>query len=62
MTQPELPRHGDDFVPTEELLRLHGPGPVLSLDELAAADVFGSDEEYEEFLAWLYESRRSGMS
>jgi hypothetical protein len=50
----------DDFVTTEELVRRQGARPVTSLDELAAAeDPFGSDEEYEEFLAFLYASRRA---
>lgn len=62
MTQSDQPGAdpGDDFVTTEELVRRHGARPVVSLDELAAAeDPFGSDEEYEEFLAFLYASRRA---
>ena len=62
MTQSNHPGTGaeDDFVTTEELVRRHGARPVSSLDELAAAqDPFGSDEEYEEFLAFLYASRRA---
>ena len=50
----------DDFVSTEELIRRHGVRPITSVSDLAAAeDPFGSDEEYEEFLADLYASRRA---
>lgn len=55
--------HPDDFVPTEELIRRQGARPIISVDELAAAeDPFGSDQEYAEFLADLYASRRSGLA
>jgi hypothetical protein len=64
-TTPERPDHRqlDDFVPTEELVRRHGVRPIASVDELAALeDPFSSDEEYEEFLADLYASRRADIS
>jgi hypothetical protein len=44
-------------VPTDELIRRQGVGPVASLDALAGADPFESDREFEEFLADLYASR-----
>jgi hypothetical protein len=52
----------DDFVPTEELVRREGIKPIKSLDELAQPDLWESDEEYEEFLADLYASRRAGLA
>jgi hypothetical protein len=50
----------DDFVATEELIRRQGTRPFRSVDDLAAEDPFASDEEYAEFLADLYASRRAG--
>lgn len=49
-----------DFVTTEELIRRQGTRPLPSVDDLAAEDPFASDEEYAEFLADLYASRRAG--
>lgn len=54
-------RDVDDFVPTDELVRRQGVHPVTSVHDLAAADdPFGSDEEYDRFLADLYASRDAG--
>lgn len=63
-TTPERqPAPGDDFVPTDELIRRLGARPITSVEEPAAVeDPFGSDEEYAEFLADLYASRRSGLA
>ena len=53
----------DDFVPTDELIRRQRLKPITSVDELAPAeDPFESDEEYEEFLADLYASRRADIA
>jgi len=53
----------DDFVSTEELARRQGVKPLKSTDDLAITpDPFESDEEYEAFLADLYESRRAGIA
>jgi hypothetical protein len=49
-------------VPPEELARRQGVGPITSLAELAAPGVFESDEELDEFIAEVYESRRAGMA
>jgi hypothetical protein len=55
-------RSVDDFVTTDELVRQQGVGPITTVDDLAAAeDPFGSDAEYEEFLADLYASRRADI-
>jgi len=48
-----------EHVSVEELARRQGVGPVVSIDELARPGVFESDEELDEFLADLYESRRA---
>jgi hypothetical protein len=53
----------DEFVTTEDLIRRHGVRPIASVDDLAATeDPFASDEEYEEFLADLYASRRADIA
>jgi hypothetical protein len=44
----------------EEQARLKGVRPIESLDDLAR-DVFSSDEELEEFLAYTYANRRVGL-
>ena len=52
----------DDFVTTEELVRRQGVRPIVTVNDLAAAnDPFESDAEYEEFLADLYASRRADI-
>ncbi len=64
-TTPEQPDGWpeNDFVPTDELIRRHGARPMNSVDELAAPeDPFESDEEYAEFLADLYASRRADIA
>lgn len=47
-------------VSLEEQARLKGVRPIESLDDLAR-DVFASDEELEEFLAYTYANRRAGL-
>ncbi len=51
-----------DEVPVEELARRQGVRPVESVDDMARPGLFDSDEEWEEFLADLYASRRSGLA
>jgi len=51
-----------DEVPVEELARQQGVRPIESVDDMARPGVFDSDEEWEEFLADLYASRRSGLA
>jgi hypothetical protein len=50
-----------DSLSIEELARLQGVKPVQSLDELAR-DVFSSDEEMDEFIAYTYAARRRDMA
>lgn len=60
-TTPQQPDGwpADDFISTEELVRRQGVRPLTSVTDLAAdIDPFESDEEYGEFLADLYTSRR----
>jgi hypothetical protein len=53
---PQWP--ADEEVPTEELARRQGVGPVGSVSQLAHPDLWDSDEDYEQFLAELAASRR----
>jgi hypothetical protein len=52
----------DHDVPVEELARRQGVRPVVSLDELARPELWESEQEFEDFLADLYASRRSDIS
>ncbi len=63
-TTPQQPagRPADDYPSTEELARQQGVGPIESVKDLAQPDLWESDQEYEEFLADLYASRRSGLA
>jgi hypothetical protein len=56
---PEWPRA--DHPPIEELARRQGVKPIQSVDQLAVPGLFDSDEEWEEFLADLYASRRADL-
>ena len=49
-------------VSVEDLAHRQGVRPITSADELARPGTFESDEELEEFLADLYESRRPGVA
>ncbi len=49
-------------VPVEDLARRQGVRPVTSVDEMARPGLFDSDQEWDEFLADLYASRRSGLA
>lgn len=52
----------EDDVPVEELARRQGVRPVASLDELAQPELWESEQEFQDFLADLYASRRSDIS
>jgi hypothetical protein len=52
----------EESVPVEELARRKGVHPIESVDDMARPDLFDSDEEWQEFLADLYASRRAGMA
>lgn len=63
-TTPEQPEQSaaEDDVPTEELAKRQGVGPITALDELAQPDLWESEQEYEDFLTDLYASRRSDVA
>jgi hypothetical protein len=49
-------------IPTEELARRQGVRPIASVDELARDDVFESDQELDEFLAFVTAMRHSDVA
>ncbi len=51
-----------EHVPAEELLRRQGVRPIKSVDELACPDLFESDEELDEFIAFIHASRHTGLA
>ena len=60
----EYPRHAADadLVPLDELIRqTPGAHPIRSIDELRC-DAFESEEELEEFLAFVTESRHADLA
>lgn len=56
----QLPDRG--WVSVEELARRQGVRPVESVEDMARPDIFGSDEELEEFLAHVYAARRADLA
>lgn len=63
-TGAEHPRRadGDDLVPLAELVRrTPGAHPIASVDELRS-DAFETDEELDEFLAFVTESRHADLA
>ena len=50
-----------DSLSVEELARLQGVTRVRSVDDLAR-DVFGSDEEVEDFIAYTYAARHRDLA
>lgn len=60
--EPVPARRSDEDVSAEELMRRQGVVPIESLRDLAHPDLWDSDEDYEQFLANLYASRRLGMA
>ncbi len=55
------PRPAGGSIPVEELARRQGVRPIASVDELARDDVFESDEELDEFLAFITTMRHSDV-
>ena len=56
----EPPANGEAAV--EELARRQGVQPVASVDDMARPGLFDLDQEWDEFLADLYASRRTGLA
>lgn len=58
-----LPEWGTaEHVPVEELLRRQGIRPIESVDELACTDLFESDDELDEFIAFVRAFRHAGLA
>jgi hypothetical protein len=53
--------HGAGMVALEELVRAKRAHPVGSVDELMNSDVFGSDDEVDEFVAAVREWRQADL-
>jgi hypothetical protein len=63
-TSAEHPKHdwSDDLTPLDELIRqTPGAHPIGSVDELRC-DAFESDEELDEFLDFVTESRHADLA
>jgi len=63
-TSAEHPEHrwADDRAPLDELIRqTPGAHPIASIDELRS-DAFETDEELDEFLVFVAESRHAGLA
>jgi hypothetical protein len=56
----ELP--AADEASVEELARRQGVQPVASVEDMARPGLFDSDQEWNEFLADLYASRRADLA
>jgi hypothetical protein len=63
-TNPEHPHShvGDDLTPLEDLIaQTPGAHPIRSLDELRS-DAFETDEELDEFIAFVAAARRADVA
>lgn len=58
---PEVPEPRRRRSSLDEQARTLGTPPVRSGESYAREDVFGSDDEVDEFLAFLNESRRADL-
>jgi hypothetical protein len=58
----QRPAGGEDLIPLEELVRrTPGAHPISSVDELRS-DAFETDEELDEFLAFVTASRHADLA
>jgi hypothetical protein len=48
-------------MPVGEFARRQGVHPIATVDELADPDAFDSDEDLEDFLTFIYASRRAAL-
>ena len=53
------PRYED--LPIDELARRQGVRPIATVDELADPDAFDSDQDLDDFLTFIYASRRADL-
>lgn len=51
-----------DHMPVEELARRQGIHPIASADELTQPGTFESDEELDEFLTNLHQTRQADIA
>jgi hypothetical protein len=57
--------HRPDLVPgesVEEQIRRRGIKPIESVEDMACYDIFETDEELDEFLAYVYAERRANLA
>jgi hypothetical protein len=58
----QRPAGGEDLIPLEELIqRTPGAHPISSVDDLRS-DAFETDQELDEFLAFVTESRHADLA
>ncbi|HEV7656591.1 MAG TPA: hypothetical protein VGP36_17905 [Mycobacteriales bacterium] len=57
-----LPEQTGDHLSLDELARRQGVHPIKSVAELVRYDVFESDEEVDEFIAFTYAQRRADIA
>ena len=60
--EPALEPPAADEASVEELARRQGVQPVVSVEDMAHPGLFDSDQEWNEFLADLYASRRADLA
>ena len=60
--EPGLEPPAADEASVEELARRQGVHPVASVEDMARPGLFDSDQEWNEFLADLYASRRADVA
>jgi hypothetical protein len=62
MTATPVPEPRYEDLPIDELARRQGVRPIATVDELADPEVFESDQELEDFLEFVRESRRTDVA
>jgi hypothetical protein len=55
------PYQDEDEIPLDELARRQGVPPVHYVHEMARPDLFASDEEADEFVAYVTASRHADL-
>ena len=55
-------RWSTEEIPTDELAKRQGVEPIVSVGELAQPDLWESEQEYQDFLADLYATRRADIA
>ena len=60
--EPALELPAADEASVEELARRQGVQPVAAVEDMARPGLFDSDQEWNEFVADLYASRRADLA